>query len=160
MCIFFNLIHKLCIFLLKSLPFYAIIFCVNEGGIELNYNNFQKNLKKAMNDCNINQQKLSKITGIPASTINSYIQGKFYPRKGYMIKLANALKVSPSWLAGYDDLIAEDDNFIKLYSLIDDKNREHIIEIVKRLSNYTENELIAFNNFLDNYENFKNDAKN
>ena len=122
----------------------------------MNFNIFQKNVKKAMNDCTINQQKLSATTGIPTSTINCYIQGKFYPRKGNTIKLANALKVSPSWLAGYDDLVEEDDSFIRLYSLINVDNREQIIEIIKKLNKYSESELNAFNSFLDNFDTFKN----
>lgn len=59
-------------------------------------------LKKAMNEKGIKQVELSRSTGLSTGIISSYLSDKFEPKNTTITKLANALNISPTWLAGFD----------------------------------------------------------
>ena len=47
--------------------------------------------------------ELSRLSGIGKSAISQYLSGKVTPKQDKIYKLAQALKVSESWLMGYDE---------------------------------------------------------
>lgn len=59
-------------------------------------------LEHAMSLRKVSQTDLWKLTGISRSSLSEYLQGKFEPRSGTLVKIAKALDVSESWLMGYD----------------------------------------------------------
>ena len=123
------------------------------GGITLKNNEFQKKLKQALKENGMKQITLAEKTGIPKSTISSYLSGVFIPKKEYLLKMAEVLNVSPSWLLGYDE------HFQKVYTMINGTNGDLLIDILQKIGNYSESELKAFYNLLENYDNFINENK-
>jgi transcriptional regulator with XRE-family HTH domain len=61
---------------------------------------------------------LAKETDITRGAISQYVNGKVKPKQDKIAKMATALRVSPTWLMGYD--VAIDDNG---ESRIDEKNK-------------------------------------
>lgn len=59
-------------------------------------------LKKAIAARNMTRSELEKLSGLSSSMISDYYNGKATPRQNSLIALASALRVSPSWLLGYD----------------------------------------------------------
>ncbi len=64
---------------------------------------FAKRLCEAMKTRNIKQSQLAKMCDIGKSSISTYLKGTYFPKYDSIVKLANALEVSPRWLAGEDD---------------------------------------------------------
>ncbi|MBC2575193.1 transcriptional repressor LexA [Peptostreptococcus canis] len=60
---------------------------------------FLVRFKKILEDKGISQAELSKLTGIRASSISDYYNGRYMPKQDKITLLANALDVSPSWLS-------------------------------------------------------------
>ena len=69
---------------------------------EYNENKVAKRLRNALVHNNMTQSELAEKTGINFSTISSYVSGRFEPKRTPLMKLAKALDVSPTWLAGFD----------------------------------------------------------
>lgn len=59
-------------------------------------------LKQAMTIRDITQADLVKLTGLRASSISDYVNGKYEPKQKAIYLLAKALGVSPAWLMGVD----------------------------------------------------------
>lgn len=59
---------------------------------------FYTRFKKVFDESGMSQTELSKITGIRASSISDYYNGKYTPKQDKVTLLAEALNVSPSWL--------------------------------------------------------------
>lgn len=59
---------------------------------------FYTRFKKVFDESGMSQTELAKITGIRASSISDYYNGKYIPKQDKVTLLANALNVSPSWL--------------------------------------------------------------
>ena len=64
---------------------------------------FAQRLKEAMEERNMKQSQLAKICEIGKSSISTYLKGTYFPKYESIVKMANALDVSPRWLAGEDD---------------------------------------------------------
>ncbi len=69
---------------------------------EYNENKVAIRLRNALAHSNMTQSELAEKTGINFSTISSYVSGRFEPKRTPLMKLAKALDVSPTWLAGFD----------------------------------------------------------
>ena len=69
---------------------------------EYNENRVADRLSKALKLRGITQSELAEKTGINFSSISSYVSGRFEPKRTPLMKLAEALDVSPTWLAGFD----------------------------------------------------------
>ncbi len=67
-------------------------------------------LAEAMNIKKYKQADLVRLTGIDKSSISLYLKGKYSPKGIKLVKLANALNVSPSWLSGFNVPINSDIN--------------------------------------------------
>lgn len=61
-----------------------------------------KRLKAMMYDRQITAAELSRRSGIRASSISDYLNGKYEPKQDNIDKMARALNVTPAWLMGYD----------------------------------------------------------
>ncbi|MGI5949848.1 transcriptional repressor LexA [Peptoniphilus sp.] len=64
--------------------------------------NFVVRFNKILEEKNISQTELSKLTGITQSSISDWKNGKYTPKQDKINILAKALNVSPAWLIGYD----------------------------------------------------------
>ena len=63
----------------------------------------QQRLREALSVRNMLPIELSRLSGIGKSAISQYLSGKVTPKQDKIYKLAQALKVSESWLMGYDE---------------------------------------------------------
>lgn len=59
-------------------------------------------IQQVMEDRQISQADLARITKIRASSISDYLSGKYKPKQDKIALIAEALSVSPGWLMGYD----------------------------------------------------------
>ena len=69
---------------------------------EYNENRVADRLSKALKLRGVTQSELAEKTGINFSSISSYVSGRFEPKRTPLMKMAKALDVSPTWLAGFD----------------------------------------------------------
>ena len=69
---------------------------------EYNENRVADRLSKALKLRGVTQSELAEKTGINFSSISSYVSGRFEPKRTPLMKMAEALHVSPTWLAGFD----------------------------------------------------------
>lgn len=60
-----------------------------------------KLIQKLMNERNINQVELAKLTGIRQSSISDYVNGKYEPKQDKIELISKALGVSPSMFFYY-----------------------------------------------------------
>ena len=63
----------------------------------------QQRLREALSARGMLPIELSRLSGIGKSAISQYLSGKVTPKQDKIYKLAQALKVSESWLMGYDE---------------------------------------------------------
>lgn len=63
----------------------------------------RQRLREALTTRNMLPIELSRLSGIGKSAISQYLSGKVTPKQDKIYKLAQALKVSESWLMGYDE---------------------------------------------------------
>ena len=63
---------------------------------------FSERLKQGLNEKEIKQRDLARMTGISEGTISNYRSGRFKAAQVNLQKLAQALNVSIPWLMGYD----------------------------------------------------------
>ena len=90
---------------------------------------FKDRFKFALKAREKTQAEISKKTEIDKASISYYLKGNYEPKNDKLYLIANALKVSPEWLMGYDtdmeehpiykgvsleDIIDEDDEFEKI----------------------------------------------
>ena len=59
-------------------------------------------MQLALSRANMKQVELSRLTGIDRGTINNYLYGKYAPKQDRIYMIADALRVNPAWLMGYD----------------------------------------------------------
>lgn len=79
-------------------------------------NDFANNLKKAMEDANVNATELSEKTGLSKSTISRYLSGGYIAKQRSLYKLSRALNVSPAAL--FPDAVNNDSsNSDKVYEI-------------------------------------------
>ncbi|MEN3822927.1 XRE family transcriptional regulator [Staphylococcus xylosus] len=65
-------------------------------------NSFKDRLKFAMQNKNLNQSELSKLTGIGRNSISDYLKGKYEAKQDKIYILAKYLNVNEAWLMGYN----------------------------------------------------------
>lgn len=68
----------------------------------MNKSIFSRRLKIAMDNKEINQVDLCRITKISTPLMCNYLKGNYMPKEKNLTLIANALSVSKSWLSGYD----------------------------------------------------------
>lgn len=76
-------------------------------------NVFSQRLKKAMEQEQMSQSELSKVTGLGKSSISQYVSGKNIPSNSNLKVIASALNISAEWLEGRIDEPAPDTSHLK-----------------------------------------------
>ena len=107
----------------------------------MNEEKFSERLKQAIQTNNMKQSELVSKTGIPKSSISSYLSGKYIPKQTNIYKLADVLKVSPAWLMGKETKTIEQSGNQSLKDILKDTQLENIEQLVK---NDKEKKLIEF----------------
>lgn len=64
---------------------------------------WQEKVKKLMNDRNINQKQLSKLSGVTESSVSRYLKSERRPRIDIIVNFAKALDVDVEYLLDDDD---------------------------------------------------------
>lgn len=59
-------------------------------------------LRQALQQADMKQIELSRLTGLDRSAVNRYLSGGYEPKQDALHKMAKALNVSEMWLWGYD----------------------------------------------------------
>lgn len=87
--------------------------------------NTAERIRTAMDNNGITQAELSRKTGIPKSTLNEWLKGKYEPKQDNAFLLAKALGVSPSWLMG---IMEEEDefDFLDTYNQLNSTNQTKV----------------------------------
>lgn len=62
-----------------------------------------RRLEAAFAAAGISQAELARLSGIDRGSISLYLSGRYHPKADKLLRLAEALKVSPQWLSGIDD---------------------------------------------------------
>lgn len=124
-------------------------------------NTFSERLKNILNEKNITQSELSKITGIGKSSLTAYLKGEYNPKQDKIYKIAKALNVPVFYLTDWEEYdkktnLSELKTDIEIYSLLskkfDDEETSQISLIIdnfqklkdkKRLVDYSNNLLNA-----------------
>ena len=87
---------------------------------------FAERLKQYMNANDVKAVDLAKRFHVSRSTISQYVNGTVIPKRDRLVMIADALKISPLWLMGYDvpidvqnfdsdDLTQDERHIIKAY---------------------------------------------
>lgn len=117
-------------------------------------NEFGKNLREIRQRKGLSQRDLAKMTGISASAIGMYEQGRREPNTETTEALARALCVSPAMLKGWTGL-EENDRFIS-YSTMDGIVLE-IFKTTLELDNAARDRLLHYARFLLSEEHHGNE---
>lgn len=86
---------------------------------------FVDRFRKTLDLRGISQSELSKKTGIRASSISDYYNGRYIPKQDKVTLIANVLDVSPSWLL----CVAEDESEVQKDDASDNKYKSFPISI-------------------------------
>ena len=79
---------------------------------------FSTRLRQIMNERNLSQAELSKITKITASSISDWLNNKYEAKQDKVDIIATALNISQSWLMGYDVPMVKPKNVIDISDTI------------------------------------------
>ena len=66
---------------------------------------FAKRTKELMNQKELSQKDLSKMSGVSEPSLSRYLRGEIVPRMDVVVNVAKALGVSQNYLLGGDDNI-------------------------------------------------------
>lgn len=99
---------------------------------------FAARLSAAMELRDVKAADLSRKTGISKGTLSLYLQGKHEPQQSKIQQLADALAVSPAWLAGLTDdvldISKERQKFIDAIECLTQEGKERVLEYARDLS--------------------------
>lgn len=99
------------------------------------YNFFPSRLRQALQEANITQSELSKITGLPKSGISQYLSGIYEPKQKAIYLIAKALNVSEAFLMGLDEhLSTHTQELIKKYTALNNEGQDKINDYIDDLS--------------------------
>ena len=71
-------------------------------------------LSTAMLHRDMNGSELASKSGLQKSSVSRYLTGENIPRPSALIKMAEALDVSPAWLLGYDVPMESSAEYIRI----------------------------------------------
>lgn len=92
---------------------------------------FSTNLNSLMNRNGENVRILSDSLAVPFSTVSDWKHGKKMPRSGSLQKIADHYNVNISYLT--NDNSNNNDDISSIYSRLNEKNKEMIIRLIKRI---------------------------
>jgi transcriptional regulator with XRE-family HTH domain len=103
-----------------------------------------KRIEKALAIRNMKQSQLCKLADVPKSSLCLYLKGDYEPKQDKILRMANVLNVSESWLMGYDvpmengDFPAADSSLTKseeimlgLFRRIPESQQEMLISAIR-----------------------------
>ncbi|MBP1045105.1 helix-turn-helix domain-containing protein [Enterococcus sp. BWM-S5] len=117
---------------------------------------FAERLRQALDARNMKQITLSEKSGVSRSLISAYLKGDYEAKQDNIYFLAKALNVNEAWLMGFENVAMErsdelqsDDLFIEAASdlLLDTDNKYN--ELLKKLVQLDEKDLIVVENLVD-----------
>ncbi len=82
---------------------------------------FNERLKEAVSESRLSQSEISRLSGVPRTSLNKYLAGVSKAGNVYLYSLAQVLNVDVLWLMGYDVPKREDNEHIQLRKTINDK---------------------------------------
>ena len=92
---------------------------------------FSKRLRTLLNKKGVSAAQLSRMTGIPESTLSRYLSGQFSAKQSAIFKISQALSVSPDYLLGTDDEI--DQGVVALFNSLSEEHKLDAIDYMKYL---------------------------
>lgn len=96
---------------------------------------FKNRINNELKAKNTNAFRVSKLLGIPRTTMREYVTGRYEPKLENLEKLARYFNVEQKWLLGYD---------------VPKKiNEEYKNMLISKISSMTENQLKQLNNVID-----------
>lgn len=96
---------------------------------------FKDRLRLALDKTNMKPIDLAKALDISRGTISQYLSGVCKPKTDRIYYMAEALKVSPAWLMGFDepDYIIKDDVLIEKIDKLSPSSKEALKKYVEFL---------------------------
>lgn len=91
-------------------------------------------IKTALEQRNMMPVELARLSGISKGSISKYLKGTVLPKQNAIGAMAKALKVSPTWLLGYD--VTMDGNLLPSEIQLDkltEENRTRILAYYQAL---------------------------
>lgn len=97
-------------------------------------NKFKDRLNEALTLRDMTPQQLADASGLHFTTVYRYLNGLRKPNSNSIERMANALRVSPSWLFGYDVPLNDNPDFVYktdgVTVIIEDTTNKAAIEAV------------------------------
>lgn len=98
-------------------------------------------IRQALDEKNMSQAELARITGLSKSAISQYISGKFEPKQDAIYLISKALDVSEVWLMGLDlpkervekiktAVTPEEKNLLDLYAKLPKEKQTEILNMI------------------------------
>lgn len=106
-------------------------------------------LRKALSECNMKPQELADKSGVGKSSISQYVNGSHAPSNISSGKMGKVLNVNPMWLMGFDvpmrkelspSSAEEDKEFIKKFSLLNDRDKKIVLNMMDSMLSQKEEE--------------------
>lgn len=96
---------------------------------------FKNRLRLALDQASMKPIDLAKALNLSRGTISQYLSGVCVPKTDRIYLMAQALKVSPSWLMGFDepDYIVQDDVLIEKIDKLSPSSKEALRQYVEFL---------------------------
>lgn len=104
---------------------------------------FNERLKEAVSESNMSQSEISRLSGVPRTSLNKYLAGVSKAGNVYLYSLAQVLNVDVLWLMGYNVPKRESDEHRQLRRAIDDQLTHLSTENLSKVKRFIEE-------FLDN----------
>lgn len=90
-----------------------------------------KRIEEAMIIRRMKQADLCKLAQIPKSSLSLYLRGAYEPKQDRIYQMAIALKVSETWLMGYDVPMEREQPSLNTLELTD--NEKVMLELFRRV---------------------------
>ena len=104
-----------------------------------------KRIEIALSIRNMKQSQLSKLANVPKSSLSLYIKGAYEPKQDKIYAMAQVLKVSETWLMGYDtdmernrvfnstsnELTENEKTMLDLFRLIPEKQQLVLMQMIR-----------------------------
>ena len=90
-----------------------------------------KRIEEAMIIRRMKQTDLCKLAQIPKSSLSLYLRGAYEPKQDRIYQMAIALKVSETWLMGYDVPMEREQPSLNTLELTD--NEKVMLELFRRV---------------------------
>lgn len=98
--------------------------------------NSKERIKELLMISGDNQAEMSRKVGLSKTTIGRYVKGTQEPNQEALVKIANAYRISPSWLLGYDTDMVEKTNkeIIKMLNMLNEPDKDIVIKLIMHLA--------------------------